>query len=348
MFLFLFLFFLFYQITLYFLDLKNIYYVVYSNNNSTLVRNFWNEKFKLYNFSNSNLYINQKVLITGKISIDQFNNNVLYVENFEELRNFDISFYFLKWLQNKDVKYKNYIIPILFGYISDSKIDLFKISKELGILHLLIISGFHFNILFFIFLKIFKSRKSFAILSIFCYWYICNKTVSVNRAFLSVVIPLFFKRKSSIFDIIISQILILCLMQNISLNNMGYWLSFLITIYLKIINKLWNQNKFKNILTIFLTWMFSISLIILFQGEFNLFSILNITLLTPIFEINFLLILLTFPIKIFCLTILDNFLSFINLFKNFVFIIEINRYILWIPFLLQILFLFFISTKKQK
>lgn len=83
-------------------------------------------------------------------------------------------------------------LTLLFGKV-DYDSNILDISKNLGIVHLIVISGFHFNIVFRIFNKLFSKLKFnlniyFPLMFISVYFIFVNFSVSSLRAYLYIIL----------------------------------------------------------------------------------------------------------------------------------------------------------------
>ncbi|WP_169738027.1 ComEC/Rec2 family competence protein [Mycoplasma buteonis] len=129
-------------------------------NNYIIHKNQENQNWKIYQN------------IAGQFEIEKFSKLSKYdilvkAVNFEEKQNYDLRFYFFKYLTNLDFVYKEYVLPVLFGHYLNLKNNLIQNINELNSIHLLIISGLHYNIIYILLVKITKKFDKKLVLSCF-------------------------------------------------------------------------------------------------------------------------------------------------------------------------------------
>ncbi|UWV77323.1 ComEC/Rec2 family competence protein [Mycoplasmopsis cynos] len=158
----------------------------------------------LINVNNEKFYLNNKMIALNETNIlekiwlnAEINDKIINrVYEYKILNNYDFRYFLFNFLRSIDEIYQTKIIPILYGFSLDFNREIFEKSSQIGIIHLVIISGMHFNLLFLIFTNIFKKRFKFTpIIIIIVYWALCFKTISVNRAFFAIIIVKFCIKK---------------------------------------------------------------------------------------------------------------------------------------------------------
>lgn len=316
---------------------QNYYLIEYSNKRYVLFRNS-------YDFD-----VGDKILAT--FSINNFNNeskNFWYskfVFGFIKLKNYFKTEFDLSWIErffnlnffNRE-SYKNMTLPLLFGkYDSDSNI--LDISRSLGIVHLIVISGFHFNIIFTIFKKIFVRLKfnfdvylPLLILSI--YFIFVNFSVSTLRAYIYIVLVNFINlvkiREKDKFYFVNQKLFVVFITLLISLIinpffifTISFWYSYLITIVILVFRKIEKTKKkiFLNKISIFFyCYCFSLLISLTNQNDFNILSIFNIFIFSFVIEFSIILNLIFWFIP----DIIDFYYLFFKLIFNFFNIVNVT------------------------
>lgn len=316
---------------------QNYYLIEYSNKRYVLFRNS-------YDFD-----VGDKILST--FSINNFNNeskNFWYskfVFGFIKLKNYSKIEFDLSWIErffnlnffNRE-SYKNMTLPLLFGkYDSDSNI--LDISRSLGIVHLIVISGFHFNIIFTIFKKIFVRLKfnfdvylPLLILSI--YFIFVNFSVSTLRAYIYIVLVNFINlvkiREKDKFYFVNQKLFVVFITLLISLIinpffifTISFWYSYLITIVILVFRRIEKTKKkiFLNKISIFFyCYCFSLLISLTNQNNFNILSILNIFIFSFVIEFSIILNLIFWFIP----DIIDFYYLFFKLIFNFFNIVNVT------------------------
>ena len=87
--------------------------------------------------------------------------------------------------------YTKYASLILLGIRNDNNAEVYNMTKELGIVHLFVISGFHIGILYFALERFFKvirinetHRSLITMMIILIYLYLLNFPIASTRAFM--------------------------------------------------------------------------------------------------------------------------------------------------------------------
>lgn len=270
------------------------------NKNSAILQDTFLRDFVLLNKTNiKEIKINEWIYLKGKVTFldskfDFFLNKGIYYQiQVNEILNVNNSlkstFFNLELFNYKE--FQNTIMPLIFGYTSE---DLSKNFSFLGVIHLVVLSGFHFNIIHAIFKFIFRKTKlkifgSLLFLSI--YFAMCNWNISaVKSFFLIVLIEIYQFASAKNINVDKTKFLIIVAGFVLIINpwfvtEIGYWFTFLLSgfLYLFENNEQWQWNK-KAFKKYFKTWMFSTLLVLLFRFEFYPLSFLFMLFLSPLIE----------------------------------------------------------------
>ncbi|WP_322961719.1 ComEC/Rec2 family competence protein [Mycoplasmopsis cynos] len=285
----------------------------------------------LINVNNEKFYLNNKMIALNETNIlekiwlnAEINDKIINrVYEYKILNNYDFRYFLFNFLRSIDEIYQTKIIPILYGFSLDFNREIFEKSSQIGIIHLVIISGMHFNLLFLIFTNIFKKRFKFMpIIIIIVYWVLCFKTISVNRAFFAIIIGLVLKKYQANtnykFLLVFGSSFLFT--PNINILNAGYWLSFILSFLIK---KIFDKSKaLDKIISYFYIWILSISIQLIWKDRINLTSYVAGILFMPLIEILYLnlTIFILFPL---IPRVLINFLEFLlNILVNYQIIIQ--------------------------
>ena len=266
-----------------------------------------NTIFNMFSYKNY-LYTKRIFYISNstKIELIYKNNNILfYIKNSIINRS------------NSITLSKEYINTFVLGdksYINEEDYDNYK---DLGIIHLLSLSGMHISLIISL-LKRTKLNKYIIILILLFYLFIIGFQVSVLRSFVMFILSIFNKKynldKLSLLKI---SSIILLIIEPLYLYNIGFIYTYVITYgiyyysdYLKYKNYL-----IKSIILAFITFIFSLPIVINTNFSINLLSVITNILFIPI--VSFII----FPLSIltFIFPFLDNILYFItSIFNNIV------------------------------
>jgi competence protein ComEC len=151
---------------------------------------------------------------------------------------FQIKKYLSKKIQKgyKNPYVSNFLIALTLGELNDS---LLRFSfNQLGLQHILAISGFHFGLLSLFlgrFFKLFlKEKKSLVALALFLssYFLLIGAAPSILRAYLAIILYLigdFFNKRPNPLNILGVVLILELLLQPGSIKNLGFQMSFLAT-----------------------------------------------------------------------------------------------------------------------
>ncbi|MHA3825900.1 ComEC/Rec2 family competence protein [Mycoplasma sp. BRA285] len=252
-------------------------------------------------------------------------NNIYYILNVTEFTRADnwwnIRNIFFKHYLNIDLGYYKLIIPLLFGFSIQTNNEIVSNLKQMGAVHLIVVSGLHFATVFGLINLITKKIDKKMILSTFLiiiYFFFVKKSISVVRAFAFLLIQQFLMRKKWHDKVSLHQILfwisfVYLLYSPKNVLNLGYWLSFILTFALVLYSQ--GQAKLeeedpkkkryaKTIYTLkiyIISWFLSVTIISVQQHSFSVLSFLYILFLTPIFQLSIIFFTIFFPLTFLCI-----------------------------------------------
>ena len=249
-----------------------------------------------YVYYDSLLETGNEVLIDGdikKLKLDSDFNNYLRTQNIEYyidgkvIYNNEISTVsnqiIYKLLKDKDEYNKRILKLVLFNQKDDSNIEFYKLFETFSITFLLVISGFHINLLF----KLLAKTKIIKYIIGILYLYLLNFAVSSFKAFLYLILKSINKRIDMPFNNcdLLSFIMIAFLFINPSYCfNMGFIYSFGFSFLLDILNNTITKKGFKySFLKKIIIYMSSIPIMMFNNYEINSNSLLvNLAFSLPI------------------------------------------------------------------
>ena len=284
------------------------------------------------NFSLSN-YLSTKHIY------QQFNISKI----FEQEKSFSLRIEFENYLSNSDVLYRNYINLLLLGKKTSENNYLFSIAKNISILHLFVISGFHIG-LFYKLLKWFFS-KCFAVfwvnetiifLIILFYLYLLNFALSALRAlvylFLNVINDKMLKKYFSKLQILaICAILFLIWNWNY-IYSLSFVFSFVATFSLIICFEFKFSREWKKyLITSLIVYGSTIAISCYYNQFIAIFGYVFALALTPFIAFSYLIVIFLFPLKTllhYYFWILNHFMLAINSINLLITINRMNYYLL--------------------
>ncbi len=190
----------------------------------------------------------------------------------------------------------------IFNKKDNYSYDIYKIIGNLSITYLVVISGFHLNILKRIIKKILCKPKIlgniFAVILVLFYTYLLNFSISTSRVLISTLFGfIFHKNKNKYVKTSCSGILSMIIYPRV-INDIGFNLSYLCTFCVIYILSYKIKNFFINqILICFSCTIISLPFISSINNEISLFAIINSLLFTYFINIFFIVLLLIFLIK---------------------------------------------------
>ncbi|UUD36538.1 ComEC/Rec2 family competence protein [Mycoplasmopsis citelli] len=312
----------------------------------------------------NSLILNAKYLITSEI--EQLNPKYNFFKTqgvFHQLNIISLQFYKhtpKSWFFNLEIfqyqKFNQIVKTLLFGYSNSEIIGQYNF---LGIVHLVVLSGMHFNLIMYFLKTIFKKIKSLIFLPliiVLVYFFFCNWTVSSIKAiFLIIFTEIYTFKHNQVPQDLKLKALVAVSLGVLAINpwysySLGFWFSFLLSgfIYLKI-NKSLTVKQF--IADYFNIWLFSALLVFIFAQKFYPLSFIISLIITPIIEICVFLLFFSFWISPFVLIINSTFDYFtqIFVFASFYIVFEINNlYLYWSIKIANFLAIYGLLIRKLK
>ena len=336
------------------------------------------EKIKCYIYNN--VSFNEGDTIKIDVSLSKPSNNIIpntfnyknylyhnYIHHIGKVNNYEIIKKNKNIFINLKEKIKNYVsfnkyLKLFIIGDKTSLNDSYENYKDIGVAHLLAISGMHVSIFISITKKILfflsnKCKNLIISLALLFYSFIVGFTASILRATLFFIINSsldYFDIKVSKIKILIITIFILILFNPFIIFNIGFLYSFLCSLSIILIKKFLSKNYLKNlfIITLF-TMLFTLPVTINLNYEINLIVFISNFILIPyvsLFLFPFALVLLFFPFlnnifSFFCL-IMEKIAYYLNLI-NFskIIIPKFNIVYIIIYYIFLILFIYYFKKR---
>ena len=205
--------------------------------------------------------------------------------------------------------YKKYLALILFGQKQIHSMPFFEQAIKMNIVHLIVVSGFHINILFYLFKKIvsflgFSDNIAIftSIFIIFFYVYLLNFSIPALRSFLTILIwylnlklwKKFFNR----FNILMICALLILIFNPMQISSLSFVMSFLasfiiaIALEVKIKHKI-TKYLFINLMVYFFMWPISVYV----NQQFNALAYFFNLIFSPILGTTYLISFFFLPFK---------------------------------------------------
>ena len=230
-------------------------------------------------------------------------------------------------LIREDARSSPFLRLILFSDRSEDEEFYFKL-RDLSILHLFVISGFHINILFSFLskytLKIFKSQ--FVILAmIIPYIYLLNFSIPSLKAFIFLFIDLisrkYLNKTLDRLTILALVALIITITNPSSIFSYSFTLSMLASLNLELLSRIKISNKFLRYLMInLLMFLGVLPIILLINYEFNfmavLFNMMMSLIIPPLYLLSFSSLIIS-RIQTLMIPIIDGFYLLTDLIYQF-------------------------------
>ncbi|MGL5617653.1 MAG: MAG0480 family ComEC-like protein [Metamycoplasmataceae bacterium] len=260
--------------------------------------------------------------VANKITVSKVNNKT------------SIRAKILNYFESGPEFYDNYVSLVLLGKKTDINKDLYEKIKNISILHLFTISGFHINLLMMIIIRLLnmlKIKRAWAnyigLILILIYLYILNFPISSLRAiiflFLCFINKEYLQNKFNKINILSFIMLVMFIINPFIVFSLSFIFTFLITFAILFVVDIKNK-RIKNLSIIFASYFSSIVVSVAINGWLNIFGIINSIVFSPILVINYIITIFGFPFKeqLNSYYIFINFI--INLFHNKSLIININ------------------------
>lgn len=232
-------------------------YIVEKNGNNFMVRNYKNGyKIEVYSYNNINAIPGDYISFKGKLSpVQEYKKriiNSLGINGYITISNNDIKIikkknllllpYKIKYnintsLTSIDKNGGAFISGLISGYTSDMSLENKDNFTNLGISHILAVSGFNIAIIYYFSILILKgisARKRYIITLIICfiYTFFGGFQPSITRAFIMILIATLGKIINRNYDIlngITLTVIIMLIINSFYIYNMGFLLSFAAT-----------------------------------------------------------------------------------------------------------------------
>ncbi len=204
----------------------------------------------------------------------------------DKLTTFDLRNQAIKYIhQIHSIESASFIELIIFSNKNKENIDIYKSLSKLSLVHMIVIGGFHINLICFFLKKIPKIGDYLTVIVSFFIAYLNNFSPAILRASLVYFYSLFKHTRSSRYSL--SIITMLIIFEN-SYNNIGLWLSFLAIRGLNISNYFYIKNKcFSSIFATVWVYLYITPIISIFNKETSILGIFISTIFVPIFFIIF-------------------------------------------------------------
>lgn len=190
----------------------------------------------------------------------------------------------------------------IFNKKDDYSYDIYKIVGNLSISYLIVISGFHLNMLKRVINKVICKPKFLAEILSLCiilfYTYLLNFSISTSRVLISMLLGyLLPKNKNRYTKTACAGILSMTIYPQI-IKDIGFNLSYICTFFVIYILSYQIKNFFINqILICFVCTMVSLPFIATINNQVSLFAVINSLLFTYFINILFVILILIFLIK---------------------------------------------------
>lgn len=351
--LFVFLIFLF-RITFVFIDNKNIYHetkkevrgvitYIKRDNDKTIFDIKGNGKYRITTYNDFEYELGDKVLVSGVFKAPSDNTvfnlfnyrkyllskGIKEISNNSKIKLISKNKSILYTLKNMIIKHiekyktKNYLKAFVMGDTSGFEKDIKESYKNIGISHLLAISGMHvgvFLLILNVLLKKFKYKNIIVFMFLLFFLFITNFTESLMRCTLFILLNCLNKKFnlniSNIYIIILTACMLLIINPYL-IYGVGFLFSVIITFFIILSSKYLENKKYFKKTFIMSVICFLASIPILAYYFFS------VNLLTPIFNLLFvpLVSIIIFPLALitFIFPVFDSiYLFFISIFEYLV------------------------------
>ena len=254
-------------------------------------------------------------------------------------------------LNGLDKQSSSVINMLIFGNKEDK--ELYNKLINLGVVQLFVVSGFHFNALEQVLVRIKVKWINILIFILFAFYlYILDFQIAAFRAFLMICMKLLSKYLK-ILNNFMSYLLVLSLFLIINpfyIYHQGFILSFFLTFILIFIKEI----KIKKLYKSFIVYLCALPIIISMNNEINVFSFLFQLVLTPIITLLFFSSLITLIFKFLSplyLVLVNIFILIVNIFDfipSMIIIKSFNFIELLLYFLLILIIIYLLAIKYNK
>ncbi|BAH69793.1 hypothetical protein MBIO_0528 [Mycoplasmopsis fermentans PG18] len=205
----------------------------------------------------------------------------------------------MNYSKNHGELFDSYWRLLVFGSYDSKELVLNKVNR-LNIVHLIVISGLHFDLLFYLILLILKpldkikiKSKYVAFALIFYYLTLLANPVSALRAYIMQVVknsnnPFSYNNKFKKYDGLVISILVLFLLKNNYLFSLSFILSFSSTFTIMLLVPMVKSKKLNNFLKTLilmtLIYLFNIPMLLYINEYWNYFGLLLGIIMAPLFQ----------------------------------------------------------------
>ena len=347
----------------------------YSNEILTLIIK-GKEKVIVKYYNKSNVNINDYIKINGELKLPKSNTNfnmfnykkylnnkkIYYIMNASNItvlkENSNLLYKIKNNINNKLDKYKssNYLKVFILGNKKEIDTDMNNIYRNLGIIHLLSISGSYISLIILVLNKMIKNRYKHIYISVFLLFYIflTGFQISIIRSSLSYIFLVINKKynlniKNKDIVLLIGSLLII--INPFYIYDIGFILSFLISYSIIYFNYLLdNKSYFKKLLIIsVISFFVSMPVIINTYYSINFLNIIFNIMYVPyavfiLFPLSFFTYIFPFLDNVYYLLI-EVFEKVSILFNKInVFNVSFSK----IPLILLLIYYYFIFNKNKK
>lgn len=253
----------------------------------------FNKKLNVLNFKNITIISFTLILFFLFHFLQyKFNFNLLKefinITKIRNLRNLAVQYININY-KNSDIS--DLVKLILFNIKTGFGITLYNNLKLLSVAHIIVVSGLHLNFLINFINFIFRKKiitVPINILSLFIVSSFLNFSISSIRVTLTYIISLYpkMKDKSEFTKVWLSAVIIIFFGPN-QIFNLGFQMSFLSTIAILLVCRIYKKAFLKNLLINFSVNVYIFPLIIKITNKFSLWSFLYSLLFSWIYIFNF-------------------------------------------------------------
>lgn len=308
-----------------------------------------NKYFEVYQVNKSNYYISNsqgnvvlytdKVLFKGdQIRVNSSIKDVFYIKN-------EMIFNYKRYLLSQNIHYQvnddnvkilneqsidksnNNLVNIYYEYLfflnkNDINPDITEALASMGVMHLVVVSGMHFNFLHALLRKILFLIKHYLVkviiilVILFYYLYLLNFSPPAFKAFLIILLN-YLPIKLGLIDKLSVTLLVMFIINPLQIDGYSFILTFFLGYLLILLPNSIKERKLIFAITIFFGML---PLILSMNYAFSIFSIILIFVFTPIMVLTYFLLALTKIFEVFN-PMMENYLSILEQF-----ILKIDEY----------------------
>lgn len=285
------------------------------------------------------LQINDTVFVRGFIlkTYQKLNNGITLILKCQDFKIIKLSTSFFSQI-HRFLANNSWTYFIVLGQKNDVVIDMYKQSIILRLAHMFVVSGFHFNVLFRFFNKIFQLLNKNKLVNevitcilLWIYTYFLNFSISSLRAILmlsfGIINQHYFDKRYDRFLILVLTLIICAFLNPEKIFAINFILTFLATFCIILSQKIAIKNlRIKKFLMLSILYFVTLPLDILINKNINICGPFYSLILSPlVFALQFLsLILFFYPLLL--NLICSNLMIFFNWFVMISLIISFNNF----------------------